>query len=114
MTSIRPNPFFRDGKPLVSVVQHAGALKESVNAAVDAIGGFAQTVSRGDTILLKPNFNTADPPPASSDPTFVRAVIELLYDHGAARVIEGERSSTSTSQVLRDTGKLEIDAQAGA
>ncbi|MDP2660535.1 MAG: DUF362 domain-containing protein [Dehalococcoidia bacterium] len=114
MTSIRPNPFVRDGKPLVSVVEHARALKESVNAAVEAIGGLAQMAPRGDTILLKPNFNTADPPPASSDPAFVRAVIELLYDHGAARVIVGESSSASTGQVLRDTGMLEIARQTGA
>ncbi|MDO8689700.1 MAG: DUF362 domain-containing protein, partial [Dehalococcoidia bacterium] len=114
MVSMKPNPFVRDGKPLVSVLQQAGALKESVNAAVEAIGGLAQMAPRGATILLKPNFNTADPPPASSDPAFVRAVIELLYDHGAARVIVGESSSTSTRQVLRDTGMLETARQSDA
>ena len=41
----------------------------------------------GDEILLKPNFNTADPPPASSDPEFVKAVIELLFEQRDASSI---------------------------
>lgn len=58
-------------------------LKAAIDQVVMAIGGLgklAKLVGRGDTILLKPNFNTADPPPASSNPLFVRAIAELLYD----------------------------------
>ncbi len=111
---MKPNPFVKDGRPLVSVVQHEDTLTESVAAAMDAIGGLSLIVGRGDTVLLKPNFNTADPPPASSDPAFVRAVIELLYDHGVSRVIVGESSSSSTRRVLRDTGMLEEARGLGA
>jgi uncharacterized protein (DUF362 family) len=79
---------FTDGKlALVSKVACCGDLRQDISQAVNAVGGFEQLVEAGDTILLKPNFNTADTPPGSSDPPFVTAVIELLYEHGAAKVI---------------------------
>ncbi len=111
---MKANLFLSGDRPLVSVIEHRGNIKESISAAVDAIGGLSRLVRRGDTILLKPNFNTADPSPASSDPAFVRAVIELLYDHGAARVTLGESSSVSTGKVLKQTGMLEAARAAGA
>ena len=70
------NPFVRDGKALVSKIGFNGDIKGSIARAVEAIGGFGRLIATGDTILVKPNFNTADPLPASSDPQFVRAVIE--------------------------------------
>lgn len=111
---MKANPFVRDGRPLVSVIQHQGNLKDSIAAAVDAIGGLALAIGRGDRVLVKPNFNTADPPPASSDVAVVRAVIELLYDYGVSRVTVGESSSSSTRRVLKDTGMLEEAQKLGA
>jgi uncharacterized protein (DUF362 family) len=83
---------------------------------VEAIGGFPRLVEPGDTVLLKPNFNSADPPPASSDPLFVQAVIELLYAHGAGLVVLGESAMfcLSTREVLRQTGMLRAAEEAGA
>ncbi len=88
--------------------------KAAIDRVVTAIGGLGKLVSRGDTILLKPNFNTADPPPASSDPLFVRAIAELLYDYGAARVIVGESSMLFTRRTLAKAGMLDAAKQAGA
>jgi uncharacterized protein (DUF362 family) len=68
----------------VSKVRCDGDLRQSIGQAVVAIGGFQRLVEPGDTILVKANFNTSDPPPAFSDPQFVKAVIELLYEHGMA------------------------------
>lgn len=91
-------------------------IKESILKTVKLIGGFEKIVNKGDEVLLKPNFNTADAPPASSDPNFVKAVIELLYEHGAAKVILGESSmmSTSTRKVFEETGMLRKAREAGA
>ena len=65
---------------------------------------------------MKPNFNTADSPPGSSDPDFVQAVIELLHEHGAKKVVLGESSMLrlSTRNVLKKTGMLEKAEKAGA
>lgn len=111
---MKGNPFVRDGLPLVGVTGASNDLKQSIVDVVDAIGGFSLVVGRGDRVLVKPNFNSADPPPASSDPAFIRAVIELLYDYGAARVTVGESSSFSTRRVLTDTGMFEMARQSGA
>ncbi len=103
------NPYMRDGRVLVSKVSPVDNLKESILKAVDLIGGFEKVIEKGDEILLKPNYNSADPPPASSEPDFVRAVIKLLYEHGAGKVILGESSmqGLTTRKVMEKTGTLE-------
>ena len=58
-------------------------------------------------VLLKPNFNTADPFPASTDPEFLKAIVELVYDCGAKLVMIGE-SSTYTLNTRKVMEKLGI------
>ena len=113
---MKENIFTNEGKSLVSKVRCDGDLKQNIGQAVAAIGGFERLVEPGDTILVKANFNTADPPPASSDPQFVKAVIELLYQHGAGKVVVGESSmiSLSTRETLRKAGMLQAAEEAGA
>ena len=113
---MKENVFTSEGKALVSKVLCDGDLRRNIGRAVAAIGGFQRLVQPGDTILVKPNFNTADPPPAASDPQFVKAVIELLYEHGAGKVVLGESSmiSLSTREVLQQTGMLQAAEEAGA
>jgi len=86
------NPFTKDGKVLVSKVTAATAVKTDILKAVDMIGGFNRVIDEGDQVLLKPNFKSADPPPASSDPEFLKAIVQLLFEHGAGKVILEESS----------------------
>jgi uncharacterized protein (DUF362 family) len=112
------NPLKRDGKVLVGKVASTDekGLKGDILKAVGLLGGFGKVVEKGDEILVKPNFNTSDAPPGSSDPAFVNAVIELLYEHGASKVVLGESSmfSLSTRRVLADTGMLRMAEEANA
>lgn len=110
------NPYKKDGRVAVGKVAKFGSSKEAIQRVVSLIGGFNKVVQRGDEILLKPNFNAADPPPGSSDPDFVKAVIELLYEHGAKKVVLGESSMLrlSTRKVLKETGMLKKAEDAGA
>ncbi len=110
------NPFKNDGRVLVGKVTKVSSSKEAILSSVNLIGGFSKVIQRGDDVLLKPNFNTADPPPGSSDPDFVKAVIELLYEHGAKKVVLGESSMLrlSTRKVLKETGMLKKAEEAGA
>ncbi len=113
----RANRFVNEqGQALVGKAQAGDDLKAAIDQVVGTLGGLGRLVSRGDTILLKPNFNTADPPPGSSDPLFVRAVIELLYDYGAARVVLGESSmiTRSTRSTLAKAGMLDAAREARA
>ena len=52
-------------------------LKAAVKMAVDAIGGVRRALTPGDRVLLKPNFNSDDPFPASTDLGFLKAVSKL-------------------------------------
>lgn len=82
-------------------------LKESILKAVNLIGGFENFVKRGEVVFLKPNFNTADPFPASTDPEFLKAVVQLFYDFGAKLVMIGE-SSTMTLNTKKVMERLKI------
>jgi hypothetical protein len=115
MGKITTNPFVTEGKALVSKVVTTGDVKADILKAVSAIGGFEKIIDKGDQVLRKPNYNTAGPPPASSDPEFLKALVELLFEHGAARIVLGESSwqglatrkalkQVETPAALKDTG----------
>jgi len=92
-------------------------LVEQLYRLVEAIGGFGRAVRPGDTVLLKPNYNSGDPPPNCTDPALLEALIRLLYDHGANKVIVGESSRhppTSTRYEMKRAGVLEVCRRAGA
>lgn len=110
------NPYVIEDKIQVGKVIYTGDLEESIESAVSILGGFKKIVDIGDKILLKPNFNTADPPPASSDMETVSAVIRLLYKHGAERVVLGESSTlfASTKKVMEKIGAIKIAEEDGA
>jgi len=112
---MKQNLFVRDGRPLVSKVAYEGNLKESIEVSVSLIGGIQKLVKKGDIILLKPNYNTADPYPGSSDPEFIKAVIDMLYKAGAGKVIVGERTAFLHSRkVLEQAGIVKVAEEAGA
>jgi len=93
------------------------ALIDAVHDAVEAIGGFARIVRPGDQITIKPNFNSGDPPPNSTDIPFLVALIRLLRDYGAGRIVVGESSRhppTSTRFEMRRTGVFEACRREGA
>ncbi|MFQ6015266.1 MAG: DUF362 domain-containing protein [Anaerolineae bacterium] len=116
MAGGKENIFVKDGRPLVSKAHYGGDLRASIEQAVAAIGGFERLIREGDSVLVKPNFNTAHPPPGSGDPLFVKTVIELLYEHGAEKVVLGESSMVGLSTVenLKRTGMWEAAREAGA
>lgn len=90
---------------------------EAVHQAVEAIGGFARVVRPGDQITIKPNFNSGDRPPNSTDIPFLVALIRLVRDHGAGRVVVGESSRHPPTQSrfeMQRTGVFEACRREGA
>ena len=61
---------------------------------------------KGKQVLIKPNFNTADPVPGSTDNDTLAALIDLLWDMGAASMSLGERSYPPTRSVMEKKGVL--------
>jgi len=81
-------------------------LKTAIGNAVDLIGGFDKVIAQDDLVTIKPNLNTADPYPASSDPQFIKALGELLLDAGAGklRIIESSTMRLSAREVSEKVG----------
>ena len=112
---MKQNLFVRDDHPLVSKVICGANLRESIELSVSLIGGIEKLVKRGETVLVKPNYNTADPFPGSSDPEFITSIISILYDAGAERVILAERTAfLHSGRVLEQAGIIKAAEKVGA
>src|SRR5512142_2219868 len=96
----------------VSKVRADAGIKDAIRRAVDGLGGFPRFIKAGDRVLIKPNFNTADPFPGSSDPEAVAAFADLCHEAGAARVIVAD-SSTYFADTTKIMEKLGIFTLAG-
>ena len=63
---------------------------------------------KGNDVLIKPNFNTADPTPGSTHNETLSALVEELWEMGAGSVSLGERSYPLTRSVMEKKGILSI------
>jgi uncharacterized protein (DUF362 family) len=60
---------------------------------------------KGKQVLVKPNFNTADPTPGSTHNDTLHQLIGEIHDRGAVKVAVGDRSGpTPTHEVLEEKG----------
>lgn len=113
----KENPFTKDGKALVSKIEATPDLKTSVKKTVQLIGGLGKIISPEDRVIVKPNFNSDDPFPASSDPEFVKAVVSLLYEAGASKVTIMESSGLPwlpTRRVMEKMGMIKAAEECNA
>jgi uncharacterized protein (DUF362 family) len=99
-------PFMNEERYLVGKVVAQKDLKTSIQQAVDLIGGLKKVISDGDKVTIKPNLNTADPYPASSDPNFIKALGEVIMEAGASKIeiIESSTMRVSTRGVAQKVG----------
>jgi len=59
---------------------------------------------KNKNVLVKPNFNTADPVPGSTNNDTLAALVEEVWKMGAKSVSLGERSYPPTRQVMEQKG----------
>lgn len=74
---------------------------KGVRASLKALG---VNPVRGKDVLIKPNFNTADPAPGSTHNDTLVALVEELWAMGASKISLGERSYLPTRQVMEQKG----------
>jgi uncharacterized protein (DUF362 family) len=66
------------------------------------------------SVLVKPNFNTADPTPGSTHIDTIRAVVELVKTRGPKRIVLGDRSGPAkTSKVFQEKGVFALAEELG-
>ena len=91
----------RRAKSKVALIKTASR-ETGVKQAIDVLG---VNPAKGKRVLLKPNFNTADPFPASTHNDTLRALILKLRDMGATAITVGERSGPpDTADVIKEMG----------
>jgi uncharacterized protein (DUF362 family) len=103
----------------------AEATERAVRVAAEATTDFSW-LSRGDTVLVKPACNSPNVYPATTDPVALRAMVGLLREKGAGRVIVADMSgvqfvrfskdhlSGSTRALMRENGLERAAEDAGA
>ncbi|KJS19930.1 MAG: hypothetical protein VR72_16850 [Clostridiaceae bacterium BRH_c20a] len=81
-------------KTTVALV-HESDPRVRVQRVINLLGGMARYVSPGQTVLIKPNLVYPDPPPRTTDPDIIAALVEMSIAVGAKRVLVGESPSSA-------------------
>jgi uncharacterized protein (DUF362 family) len=90
--------------------------EQLVRRAVDALGGMAKFVSRGDIVVIKPNIGWDRMPihAANTNPEVVAAVIKLVYEAGAKRVVVADGSCNDPNRCFQRSGIWRASYELGA
>lgn len=102
-------------KSKVALVR-AGTVDLMVEKAFELSDGLPN-VSPGKTFLIKPNVNSSDPFPATSNPETIRALINYLKRFQPKRIIVADSSNAyfhPTLDSMRKVGILQASEEAGA
>ena len=76
-----------------------------IGHCIDALGVNPVT---NKNVLIKPNFNTADPAPGSTHNDTLVSLVKKVWDMGAKSIRIGERSFPLTRQVMEKKGILPL------
>jgi uncharacterized protein (DUF362 family) len=71
------------------------AIKLAVRNSAEAATDFSW-LSKGDAVFIKPVVNSGNPYPATTSPLAIAAMVELLREKGAGRVIVGDMSGVQS------------------
>ena len=80
-------------------------------AAIDLL---QPTGIRGQTVFLKPNYNTGDPAPAATDTALLEALVRELQNAGAGAITVGDRSGMAdTRRAMESKGVFALADRLG-
>jgi uncharacterized protein (DUF362 family) len=92
----------------VNQVRYTGDLKGDLSRVIETIGGWGEIIA-GGRVLVKPNYNSAHPPPGSTAPDFLHAVLSLLQESGVEELLVGESTSQlNHRKVMGEVGAYEV------
>ena len=108
--STQSSPLIPDGNARIAFVRTRDR-QEGVRRAISLLG--ENTIS-GKKVFLKPNFNSADPAPASTHPDTLRAMVESLQEMGAGTITVADRSGMGdTRKVMEKLGIYDLAGELG-
>lgn len=90
------------------------ATQDRVAGARAAINLLQPAGLAGKSIFIKPNFNTADPAPAATDPDLLEALVQELQRAGGGPITIGDRSGMANTRAAMETkGVFDLADQYG-
>jgi uncharacterized protein (DUF362 family) len=107
--------------PTPTATEEPGLVKLAFVRTRDRSAGVRQALDllginpvQGKDVLLKPNYNSADPAPASTHTDTLRALIEWMQTNGAQKITVADRSGQGNSRsVMQDHGVFDLAQQLG-
>lgn len=110
--SLTATPHPTEAPPLARVVLVKSSDRaEGVRRALELLG---VNPVRGERVLLKPNFNSADPAPGSTHPDVLRTLVLQLTAMGARAITVADRSGMGdTRTVMRQKGVFDLAQELG-
>ncbi|MCS7201729.1 MAG: DUF362 domain-containing protein [Dictyoglomus sp.] len=82
-------------------------IKQSVRTSVYMVGGL-NFINPGDTVLIKPNVNSDDPYPGTTNPQVLEEVILMVKERGAKRIIVADCSGIPWPNTMRNMERVGI------
>ena len=73
-----------------------------------SIAGLEANPVHGKAVLIKPNFNTADPAPGSTHNDTLMSLVDELWEMGARSISVGDRSFPPTMEVMTEKGIIPL------
>ena len=97
----------RDGDKMSKVV--VLKIKDRKQGVSEVLSLLDYPSMKGKRVLVKPNFNTADPTPGSTHNDTLWQLLQEIHDGGAIDITVGDRSGpTPTKEVLEEKGILNM------
>ena len=109
---LRRSRLTEKGKSLVAVARGHGR-GGAVRLAAGLLGGAQRIMDSVQPVLLKPNFNSAGPFPASTHKDLLQALVELCREAGCGEIDIGEMGGLLSpgTEKLRALGNAGIPGQ---
>lgn len=105
--------------PMPSPTPAQGSARVALVRTADRAEGVRRTLAllgmppvEGKTVLLKPNFNSADPAPGSTPNDVLRAIVEALWEKSVRSITVADRSGMGdTRRVMEQKGIFALAAE---
>ena len=78
--------------------------EDRINGVKASLATLGLNPVKNKAVLIKPNFNTADPTPGSTHNDTLMALVEEIWNMGATSISLGERSYPLTREVMAEKG----------
>jgi len=86
------NVYKNSNKTLVSIVK-GDNIYSMLKEGIELIGGLDKIDIKGKSVLIKPNIVNRYPSPANTNPYVIKAIIKLLQEYGASKILVGDMSA---------------------